>query len=120
MYEISLSNTLSKTILKLCSDSGWDRIRRILVKIGGIRKVDPELMTFIFAGLTKDTPAEGAILSIMMIPLTLECKSCGRVASREDSELICPLCGSRKVNILSGLELSIEALEVEKDFYKNE
>ena len=120
MYEISLSNSLSKAILKLCSDAGFDRVKRILIKIGGIRKVNPELMAFVFAGLTKDTPAEGAILSVMMIPLTLKCNSCGRVASREDSELTCPSCGSRSVQILSGLELSIEGLEVEKDFYKHE
>ena len=91
-----------------------------MLKIGGMRKVNPELMAFIFAAVSKDTPAEGAILSVMIIPVTIKCFACGRTGTREDSEFMCPYCGSRNVHLLSGLELSIEVLEVESSLLNHE
>lgn len=84
-----------------------------MVKVDGIRNVNPELMAFIFSAVAKDTPAEGALLSVMLLPVTVKCHSCGKISTCEDSDLDCPLCGSKNVQILSGLKLNIEALEVE-------
>lgn len=91
-----------------------------MVKVGGMQKVNPELMSFIFAAVSKDTPAEGAMLSVMMLPLTLKCSSCGKIGTREDTKLLCPFCGSLNVQVVSGYELTIEALEVESGMYTNE
>lgn len=113
LYEFSLTHSVNDAVQNLCRRSGWRKVRRILLKIGGMRKVNPELMSFIFAALSKDTPAEGAILSVMMLPVTVRCFSCGRTGTREDSEFMCPSCGSRNVELISGLELAIEVLEVE-------
>ena len=84
-----------------------------MVKIGNMRQINPELMTFIFAAISQGTPAEGAILSIMILPVTIHCYSCGRTGTREDNQFMCPYCGSHNVQLLSGLEFNIEVLEVE-------
>lgn len=115
MYEFSLTNSVNNAVQRLCKQTGWKKVRRIMVKVGGMRKVNPELMAFIFAAVSKDTPAEGALLSVMMLPVTLKCYSCGKIVTREDTELVCPLCGSSNVQILSGHELAIESLEVESN-----
>jgi hydrogenase nickel incorporation protein HypA/HybF len=121
MYEFSLANSVSNAVLTLCRKSGWNRVRHIVLKIGGMRRVNPELMTFIFDMLALGTPAEGANFSVMFLPVLFHCHSCGRDAEMEsnspdgDTEFACPLCGSRDVTLLSGLELAIELLEVEKD-----
>ena len=115
MYEFSLARSVNNTILKLCQNSGWSRVRHILLKIGGLRKVNPELMTFIFNLISLGTPLEGANFSILFLPTLFHCYSCGRDAEGEDTEFACPLCGSRDVELLSGLELAIDLLEVEKD-----
>ena len=39
------------------------------MKIGGMCKVNPELMSFIVYVLSKDTPAEGELLSVMILPV---------------------------------------------------
>ena len=120
MYEFSLTHSVNDAVQNLCRRSGWRKVRRILLKVGGMRKVNPELMSFIFAALSKDTPAEGALLSVMMLPVTIRCFSCGRTGTREDSEFMCPSCGSRNVELISGLELAIEVLEVESDLHDYE
>ena len=84
-----------------------------------MRPVNPELMSFIFAAVAKDTPAEDAILSVMMVPVTVHCYACGRTNTREDTHFMCPACGSRNVMLLSGLEFNIEVLEVESRKYED-
>ena len=113
MYEYSLTNSVNNAVLSLCRRSGWSKVNRIMVKIGGMRPVNPELMTFIFSSLSKGTPAEGALLTIMIIPVTVHCYACGKNGIRDDTQFLCPYCGSRNVQLLTGLEFSVEVLEVE-------
>ena len=120
MYEFSLTKTVNNAVQRLCVNAGWSKVYRVMVKVGGMRKVNPELMSFIFSAITKDTPAEGAILSVMIMPVTLYCYSCGRRGYREDTEFQCPSCGSRNIQLLSGLELSLEVLEVEGNPFNHE
>ncbi len=113
MYEFSLTNSVNNVVQNLCIKTGWKKVNRIMVKIGNMRQINPELMAFIFAAMSKDTPAEGANLSVMILPVTIHCYACGRTGTREDNQFMCPYCGSRNVQLLSGLEFNIEALEVE-------
>ena len=90
-----------------------------MVKVGGMRPINPELMSFIFAAMSKaamskGTPAEGAVMSVLIIPVTVYCYNCGRTNTREDTQFLCPSCGSRNVQLLSGLEFNIEVIEVEQ------
>ena len=120
MNEYSITHSVNDAIQVLCQWFGWKKVNRITVKIGGMKQVNPELMTFIFAGVSKNTPAEGAILSVMLIPITYHCYSCGREGMREDNQFLCPYCGSKNVKLLSGREFSIEILEVEGGLFSNE
>ena len=113
MYEFSLTRSVNNAVLSLCKQSGWGRVRHIVVKIGGMRKVNPELMAFAFNVISQGTPTEGASLAVMILPVIFRCRSCGRRAESEETEFACPLCGSRDVDLLSGLELGIELIEVE-------
>ena len=115
MFEFTLTSSLSEALQNLCRITGWKKVRRVMIRVGGVRKINPELIAFIFAAAAKDTPAEGALLSVMIVPVTVKCLSCGKISVSEDPEFACPMCGSKNVNILSGLELNIEALEVEND-----
>lgn len=113
MYEFSLTKSVNEAILSLCKRSGWRRVRHIVLKVGGLRKVNPELMAFAFNVVSQGTLTEGANFSIMSLPITFRCRSCGREAHSEETTFLCPLCGSRDVELVSGLELAIEFLEVE-------
>ena len=113
MYEFSLTNSIAGTILAVCRQIGFSKVRRVMIKVGGMRKINPELMSFIFTSAVKNTPAEGAVLTVMTVPVTIRCYSCGRTNTREDTQFLCPSCGSRNVQLLSGLEFNIEVLEAE-------
>ena len=115
MYEFQLTNRLNVELQNICSKYCLSRIRRVLIRVGGLRKINPELMTFIFTAISRGTPAEGALLSVMIVPPAFKCNACGRTwTSTEDAEFMCPYCRSRNVDLLSGLELAIDFLEVEE------
>ena len=113
MYELSLTESVNNAILDLCARSGWKRVRRIVLKVGGMRKANPELMSFAFSAVSKGTPTEGALLSILSMPIIFRCRACGKDSDSESTAFLCPKCGSSDVELLSGLELSIESMEVE-------
>ena len=86
-----------------------------MIKVGGFRKINPELMAFIFSSISRGTPAEGANLSVMIVPAAFRCYECGRTwTTTEDAEFQCPYCAGRNVDLLSGLEMAIDYLEAEE------
>lgn len=113
MHELSLAESVNSAILDLCERSGWRRVRRIVLKVGGMRKVNPELLSFAFSAASRGTATEGAELSILSMPIVFRCRACGKDADSESTAFLCPRCGSADVELLSGLELSIDSMEVE-------
>ena len=113
MYEFQLASKVNNTIQDICWRFSFKKVNRVILKAGAMRKINPELVTFGFASLSKGTPAEGALLSVMFIPVTFRCNSCGRTWTTEDTEFRCIHCEGRDVDLLTGLELAIDFLEVE-------
>ena len=113
MYEFQLTNKLNNTVQELCRLFRLNKVNKVLVKIGALRRVNPEVMSFIFSEVSRGTPADEAMLSVMIIPATYKCYSCGRTGTSDNTEYMCPHCSSRNVDLLTGLELSVDYLEVE-------
>lgn len=111
MYERSLTQSVNEAVLDLCRKSGWESVRHIVLKVGGMRKADPELMASLFSVISRGGPAEGADLSTLALPIVFRCGKCGDVES-ESAEFACPVCGSHDVELLSGLQLGIELIEI--------
>lgn len=117
MFEFQLTSRVNNDLQDFCRIFRLRKINRVLLKAGTLRRINPELVTFIFASLSKNTPAEGAIVSVMFIPATFRCKSCGKTWTAEESEFFCPYCSSSDLDILRGLEFAVDFLEVESDLF---
>ena len=113
MHELSLAEKINNTIKDLCERSDWTRVRRVVLKVGHMRQVDPELLSFAFDVVGKGTVSEGAQVSILELPIVFMCHSCGKETSSEGTVFICSNCGSTNVELRSGMELNIESMEVE-------
>ncbi|HOK20531.1 MAG TPA: hydrogenase maturation nickel metallochaperone HypA, partial [Thermosynergistes sp.] len=88
---------------------------RVTLKVGKLRQVVPEVMVFCFEAASKGTPVEGASLEIEEVPLASRCTRCGREWSDSESLGLCPFCGSADVDVVQGMELLLESVEVELD-----
>ncbi len=113
MHELSLAEAVNNTIKELCERSAWTRVRRIVLKVGHMRQVDPELLLFAFDVVSKGTLSEGAELSVLELPVVFKCNACGENVTSEATAFICLNCGSADVELLSGMELTIESMEVD-------
>ena len=113
MHELSIAEKISNTIKGMCERSGWTRVRRIVLKVGHMRQVDPELLSFAFDVVAKGTVSEGAEVSVMELPIVFMCHSCGRETNSEETVFACAGCGGTNVELRSGMELTIESMEVE-------
>ena len=113
MHELSLAENINNTIKSMCERSNWTRVRRIVLKVGYMRQVDPELLSFAFEVVAKGTVSEGAEVSILGLPIIFMCHSCGKESSSEETVFVCANCRGTNVDLRSGMELTIESMEVE-------
>ena len=116
MYEFQLTNRINIAVQEVCRQFRLKRVSRILLKVGALRNVNAELVTFIFASLSRGTPAEGALMSVMYIPATYRCKTCSRTWTTEEWEFVCPYCSGHDVGLVTGFETAVDFMEVESDF----
>ena len=56
LYEFSLTKSVNDTILGIYRNSGWRRVRRIMLKVSGMQRVNPELMAYAFGRISRGAP----------------------------------------------------------------
>ncbi|MDR1648981.1 MAG: hydrogenase maturation nickel metallochaperone HypA [Synergistaceae bacterium] len=113
MHELSLAEAINNTIQTLCARSTWTRVRRVVLKVGRMRQINSELLAFAFGVAGRGTVSEDAELSIIELPVVFKCNACGKRTTSESTVFVCLHCGSTNVDLLSGMELTIESMEVE-------
>jgi len=112
MHEMSLCHELARLIAERAATDGFNRVRRVVLEIGGLSHVMPEAMAFGFDVATRGGPAEGAVLEIQRPFGTAWCADCEasrEIAVRGDA---CPVCGGHKLLVTGGDALRLVELEV--------
>jgi hydrogenase nickel incorporation protein HypA/HybF len=94
----------------------------VRVRIGRLRQVVPEHLTFYFEIAAKETLCDGANLQWERVDSRLRCSACGEgwdpapPPARTGDELTirfrCPACGSGNHRVVSGDELVVESIDV--------
>ena len=88
------------------------KVSKINLKIGKMTAVVPASLSFCFDIASKDTPLEGARLSIEEIPVVGRCQKCGHEWPIDSPDFKCEKCQHGQVDIISGRELDISSLEL--------
>ena len=112
MHELSLVMSVIKTISNLCEQNKWKRVLRVTLKVGHLRQIEPEIFAFAFSSATVGTALEGAEISIIEMPIIFKCHNCNKSSDTEEFKFECPNCGSVNVDLISGMELIIESIEI--------
>ncbi len=115
MHEMSLVEAILESLLPLCEKNRWNRVERLVLRIGSLRQVIPEALVFCFEAASSGTPLAGALVEIKEVPIRQKCSSCGLEWEGEVPLGRCSGCRSADVVTVAGLELEIEALEVLED-----
>jgi hydrogenase nickel incorporation protein HypA/HybF len=111
MHELSLADSI---VHIASAHARGRRVTRVELKLGHLRQAVPSALTFAFALVAAGTPVEGAELAIEEIPAVGRCERCGSEGGLPGFPLACAACGSLDIEIVSGEELLVDALELEE------
>jgi hydrogenase nickel incorporation protein HypA/HybF len=134
VHELSLSRAIVDTALR---HAAGRRVTVVKLRVGSLRQVVPDSLSFYFEIVARDTECEGAKLELELIPAVLQCGACD---SRWDPALPplashgelprdglpplpsfrCPACEGPHSEVVRGDEFEVEWIEVNDPTLKEE
>ena len=113
MHELAITQSMFDIVLKQAEQVQAKKVTKINLVIGEMTGVVSESVQFYLDFLTKDTVAEGAVVSIKIVPLKAQCRNCNQTFEVKEFDWTCPDCKGGSVEIIDGKELFVESIEVD-------
>jgi hydrogenase nickel incorporation protein HypA/HybF len=114
MHELGIVQSILDIIEQQMKIHSAKRLVRVELEFGAMTAVMPDAIEFAFVALTKDTPLEGAELSITVVPIKAICLECGHEAVLDVFTPFCPDCSTGVLSIVEGKdEMRIVSIEIE-------
>src|SRR5919197_514369 len=90
------------------------RVARVELEVGRLRQVVPDALAFSFELVAQGTAVGGGGLAVEEAPVRVACGACGEETEAGDFPLGCARCGSVDVEVTSGEQFEVVALELEE------
>lgn len=110
MHEMGLAQGILQVVLDV---SEGQKVRSISLLVGSQQMVVRDSLEFSFRLIAEGTEAADAVIAIEPIATMLKCRQCGDEVQAELPPWTCRRCGAPDVEIVSGDELSVEAVELD-------
>lgn len=114
MHELSVCQALLAQVEQVARDNHARRVDKVALRIGPLAGVEPRLLQDAFPIASAGSIADGAELVIEELPLTVRCKNCGAETAAAPNRLICGVCGDWHTQLVSGDELLLASVELQK------
>jgi hydrogenase nickel incorporation protein HypA/HybF len=88
------------------------RLQRVRVRVGALRQVVPETLTFCYDAAVPTTPLAGSRLEIETRPAEARCRTCSLTFPVEETWFECPRCGTLGADLLQGDELELVSIDL--------
>lgn len=113
MHELPVTQGMLSIALEHAAKAGAKRITRINLVLGEMSGIVDDSVQFYFDFVSKDTLAEGAVLTFERVPACFRCRDCQTTFSPDGRQWACPQCGEWSVEIVAGREFLVDSIEVE-------
>jgi hydrogenase nickel incorporation protein HypA/HybF len=111
MHEYSIVGALLERIEELARERQARAVHGVLVSIGELSGVEPDLLATAYETFRERTICEGAKLTILPVAARWDCLECRRSIPR-GAILECPICGG-PARLSAGDEIVLERVEME-------
>ena len=112
MHEYAIAQALVEQVTDIARENGARAVTRVVIKVGKIRAVIPEILQWGFEVAAADSVAAGAELAIEEVAIVVQCQTCGAQSELDAPLYLCPICGSTNVVQVAGDELILQSLEI--------
>ena len=112
MHELGVAGEILDVALAEADRHAAKKVTSIRLRVGVLRAIEPENLSFLFGHLALGTAAEGAHLEIVEEPVRVECEACG-ISEARSFTFECPRCKGSGVSVTGGDSLSILSLDVD-------
>ena len=112
MHELSITESLLKIALRHGKNANANQITDLYLVIGELSSIVDDSVQFYWDIIAKDTLAEGAKLHFERKSTEIQCNDCGHRYHPENNVMACPNCESININILSGDQFYLEAINI--------
>ena len=114
MHELAICQSLMDQVENIALERNAQMVTTIIVGIGALSGVEAQLLKNAYSIASAGTVAEQAELIIENIPVRVSCSQCGSESDVLPNKLICKQCGDWRTTLVSGDELILMSVELEK------
>lgn len=137
LHELSIASSIFEIVLEVASKHSARKVLEVSIDVGELTLLNPDQLSMAFKALSEGTVAEGAKLSISVIRAKARCSKCGEewyvnlsnatpainhlmlmtcpaCDARAFFKRACPRCGETSFDFVSGNELIIKSIKIEK------
>ena len=114
MHELSIAEGLLRAVMtELEHQPAESRLKSVRVVMGELHQIVPEYLEHAYRLLGADTRAAGSLLRLETRPVSVRCRACGATGPIQLPFFSCDACAATDVEVLTGKELFLDALELE-------
>ena len=115
MHELSVCQALMTQVDEIATRERAARVTAIVLRIGPLSGIEAGLLADAFPIAAAGTVAEGAELRVEQLPVRVHCTSCGADSDATPNRLLCAACGDYRTRLISGDEMLLASLELERE-----
>lgn len=115
MHELAVAQEILALVQRHVAEGQAPAVRAVRVRIGELAGVVPESLDFCFGAIVAGTPWQRAMLAIERVPASARCLACGEVFATSVPGSGCPRCASGRVQMITGDELHVDAVDLDDD-----
>jgi hydrogenase nickel incorporation protein HypA/HybF len=114
MHELAVCQSLMTQVEQIAQRENAACVTRILLSVGPLSGVEPQLLADAFPIAAAGSVAEDAKLDIESQTIRVKCETCGAESDASANRLLCGNCGDFRTRLISGDEMLLMSLELER------
>lgn len=113
MHEMSIAMSIVDAVEERARQERAEKITALELDIGKLSGVEVDSLRFCFSAAVKNSMLDGASLDIRVIQPEGRCSDCGESFPVDFHYAKCVSCGSFRVDLVAGRELTIRSITLE-------
>ena len=110
MHELGVVKAALKTVDAFVKENGIEQVDTIVLQIGELSGVVPAYVEKLYPAVVHGTPYENTRLQIETEEGMAVCRDCHRAFNVLKNDGLCPRCGVRNADVVSGREFLVKEI----------